>query len=71
MNCTQCGEMLFSALERTRGVCASCFLSYKPARKAEAIGRPSDSPMRAAESEEGDHRMPEMNYSGESGERTR
>ena len=46
MTCIQCGEMLFSALERTRGVCATCYLSYRSESKRQVSGRhaapPSD-----------------------------
>jgi hypothetical protein len=70
MNCTQCGEALFSALERTRGVCASCFLSYKPERKAEAIGQSSGPRPQASQSADSGGQPPEMEGSGQSGEAT-
>ncbi len=70
MNCTQCGEALFSALERTRGVCASCFLSYKPERKAEAIGQSSVSPPQTPQPAESGGQPPELGDAGPSGEAT-
>ncbi len=70
MNCTQCGEALFSALERTRGVCASCFLSYKPERKVEAIGQSSGSPAQASQPAENGGQPPELADAGPSGEAT-
>ena len=54
MNCTMCGEMLFSALERTRGICATCFLSYRPERKAEATRRSPDSPPQESQPDDRD-----------------
>ncbi len=69
-NCTKCGESLFSALERTRGVCASCFLSYKPDPKADAIGGSSPSRPEPSQPGEADAGPPEMSASDQAGEET-
>jgi hypothetical protein len=70
MNCSQCGETLFSALERTRGVCASCFLYYKPEEKTELTGRAPQPVTQASQSDPGESRASEMEGSGQSGEAT-
>ncbi len=67
-NCTKCGESLFSALERTRGVCASCFLSYKPEPKADAIGGSAPSQSEPSQPSGGDAGPPEMTASDQTGE---
>ena len=69
MNCNLCGELLFSALQRTRGVCASCFLSYKPQPKA-AIGRTPASQPRASRPEDREPKPPKISGSGNSGQET-
>ena len=39
MECTQCGEELFSRLERQRGTCARCYLAAWSPEKAEAMAK--------------------------------
>ena len=41
MECARCGGTLVTALERTRRVCASCYLSYRSLKEDDRTGRPT------------------------------
>jgi hypothetical protein len=52
MDCAQCGEQLFSRLERERGTCARCYMASWSPQKAEVFEKPAMPDRRRIEARE-------------------
>jgi hypothetical protein len=58
MVCVECGGMLVSALERTRGVCAPCYQFCQSRRNRKATGHPTTQPSRHSRPDETNREVP-------------